>query len=136
MDHILLSFGALMTGFWGVAHLLATKAAVAGFGNLSADNRRILTMEWLVEGVALISVAAFVGAVTMVDPDAVVSLAVYAVAIATLIALAGVSLFTGFKVAFCPSGCVRSFLPAQLCSSPGARGCEHGSVGAARLTGP
>jgi hypothetical protein len=59
-------------------------------------------MEWIVEGVALISTAAFVAAATAVDPGAAVSSAVYAVAIGTLVVLAVVSLSTGFKVAFLP----------------------------------
>jgi hypothetical protein len=91
-----------MTGVWGIAHLFATKGVIAGFGDLSADNRRIITMEWIVEGVALISTAAFVAAATAVQPGAAVSSAVYAVAIGTLVVLAVVSLFTGFKVAFLP----------------------------------
>ena len=45
---------------------------------------------------------AFVAAATAVDPGAAVSSAVYAVAIGTLVVLAVVSLFTGFKVAFLP----------------------------------
>jgi hypothetical protein len=45
---------------WGIVHLLATKGVIAGFGELSADNRHIITMEWIVEGVALISTATFV----------------------------------------------------------------------------
>ena len=67
---------------------LATRGAVAGFGDISTDNRRIITMEWIVEGAA--------------QPQAPVSSAVYAVAIGTLVVLAVVSLFTGFKVAFLP----------------------------------
>jgi hypothetical protein len=59
-------------------------------------------MEWIVEGVALISTAAFVVAATAIDSRATVSAAIYAVAIATLLALAVVSLFTGFRVAFLP----------------------------------
>lgn len=82
--------------------MFATKGVVKGFGDLSADNRQIITMEWIVEGVALISTATFVAAATVVEPGAAVSSAVYAVAIATLVALAVVSLFTGFKVAFLP----------------------------------
>jgi hypothetical protein len=87
---------------WGIAHLFATKGVIAGFGDLSADNRRIITMEWIVEGVALISTAAFVAAATLVQPGSAVSSAVYAVAIGTLLVLSVVSLFTGFKVAFLP----------------------------------
>lgn len=93
---------AALTAGWGIAHLLATRGVVAGFGELTPDNRRIVTMEWIVEGAALISVAAFVTAVTATDPTAPSSIAVYAVAIVTLLALAAVSLFTGFRIAFLP----------------------------------
>jgi len=102
VNSILLYTAAAVTGVWGIAHLFATRGAVKGFGNLSEDNRRIITMEWIVEGVALISTAAFVAAATAVDPGAAVSSAVYAVALGTLVVLAAVSLFTGFKVAFLP----------------------------------
>lgn len=102
MSEIFLYAASAVAGFWGVAHLLATRGVVAGFGDLSADNRRIITMEWIVEGVALLSTAAFVTVATAIDPGAAVSSAVYAVAIATLLALATVSLFTGFRVAFLP----------------------------------
>jgi hypothetical protein len=99
---VLLYMSAALTGLWGVAHLCATRGVVAGFGDLTADNRRIITMEWIVEGVALVSLATLVAVVTAVDAAATVSSAVYAVAIATLVAMALVSLFTGFGVAFLP----------------------------------
>lgn len=102
MNFILLYIAAAVTCVWGIAHLLATRGVVRGFGDLSADNRRIITMEWIVEGIALISTAAFVAAATAVDPGAAVSSAVYAVALGTLVVLAAVSLVTGFRVAFLP----------------------------------
>jgi len=102
VNQIVLFIASAMTGLWGVAHLFATKGVVAGFGDLSTDNRRIITMEWIVEGVALISTAAFVAAATAIQAESLVSLAVYAVAIGTLVMLAVVSLFTGFKIAFLP----------------------------------
>jgi hypothetical protein len=98
----LLYVASALTGLWGVAHLFATRGVVDGFGELSADNRRIITMEWIVEGVALVSLAALVVAVTAVDAAAAASSAAYAVAIATLVVLACVSAFTGFRVAFLP----------------------------------
>jgi hypothetical protein len=98
----LLYIASSLTGLWGIAHLFATRGVVAGFGELTADNRRIITMEWIVEGVALISTAAFVAAATAIDSQATVSSAVYAVAMTTLLGLALVSLFTGFRVAFLP----------------------------------
>lgn len=100
--HILVYIAAAATGAWGIAHLFATRGVVAGFGELSADNRRIITMEWIVEGVALISLGSLVAAVTAVDGSSAVSSAAYAVAIATLAGLAVISLFTGFRVAFLP----------------------------------
>jgi hypothetical protein len=100
--HVLLYVAAALTGIWGVAHLFATRGVVAAFGELTADNRRIITMEWIVEGVALISLGALVVSVTAVDPAAAVASAAYGVAIATLLVLALVSLATGFRVAFLP----------------------------------
>ena len=102
MDQILIYIASTMTCLWGVVHLFATKGVVKGFGDLSTDNSRIITMEWIVEGVALISIASFVATVTAIQPEALLSQAVYVVAIVTLIALAFVSLFTGFRVAFLP----------------------------------
>ena len=102
MNDVLLYCAAASCGAWGVAHLSATRGVVAGFGVLTADNRRIITMEWIVEGVALLGVAAFVAAVTAVDAGAAASTAAYAVAIGTLLTLAGVSLATGFRIAFLP----------------------------------
>jgi hypothetical protein len=99
---VLLYIAAALTGVWGIAHLLATGGVVAGFGELSAHNRRIITMEWVVEGVALIALGALVAAVTIAGSGDAAASAAYAVAIATLLALAVVSLFTGFRVAFLP----------------------------------
>jgi hypothetical protein len=100
MNAIVLYVAAALTGLWGLAHLFATRGVVAGFGQLSPENRLIITMEWIVEGVALISTAAFV-VVATVNPSAGSS-ATYMVATGTLVVLTVVSLFTGFKVAFLP----------------------------------
>jgi hypothetical protein len=107
----LLYVAAALTALWGIAHLCATRGVVRGFGELTADNRRIITMEWIVEGAALVSMGALVAAVTAVGPGGGVGLppvatAAYVVAIATLVVLAVVSLFTGFRV---------KFLPFRLC---------------------
>ena len=102
ISHVLLYAASVITAIWGVAHLLATGGVVKGFGSISEDNKRIITMEWIVEGVALASTAAFVAVATVIDANSAVSAGVYAVSIATLLVLAIVSLFTGFKVAFLP----------------------------------
>ena len=102
VDLIFLYLGAALTALWGIAHLFPTKSVVEGFGDISFDNNRIITMEWIVEGVALIFMGLLVATVTVIDPLSLVSRAVYILTILALLVLAIVSLFTGFKVNFVP----------------------------------
>lgn len=106
MNEALLYVAAGLAGVWGIAHLSATRGVVAGFGDISTDNRRVITMEWIVEGVALLSLAVLVAVVTAVGRESGatsdVATGAYAVAIGTLVVLAAVSLFTGFRVRFLP----------------------------------
>lgn len=106
VNQILAYIGAGFTTLWGVAHLFPTKNVIADFGDISEDNRNIITMEWIVEGVALIFVGALVATVTVVDAASPVTRAVYWLAFIGLNALSVVSLFTGFKV---------NFIPFKLC---------------------
>jgi hypothetical protein len=102
VNQVLLYIASAMTGLWGIAHLFATKGVVSSFGDITIDNRRIITMEWIVGGIALISTASFIAVATAIQPESRVSSAIYVVAIGTLISLATASLVTGFKVAFMP----------------------------------
>lgn len=54
MNETLLYIGSAVIILWGIAHLIPTRAIVNGFGDISADNRKILTMECLAEGLSLI----------------------------------------------------------------------------------
>lgn len=78
-----------MSAAWGVAHIMPTGRVVAGFGNLSKDNRLILTMDWVAEGFTLVLLGVLVAVVTMrggsADP---VTQAVYAVAAGALLVFA------------------------------------------------
>jgi hypothetical protein len=85
---------------WGIAHLFPTKNVVAGFGDISEDNKNIITMEWLVEGVALIFIGVLVAMVTIIDPISAVSRAVCWLSFGMLNLLSVISLLTGFKVDF------------------------------------
>lgn len=105
-NEILLYLGSLLTVIWGVAHLFPTRSVVSDFGDISIDNKRIITMEWIVEGVTLIFIGILVSVVTLIDSDSAVASAVYITSSAALIVLALVSVFTGFKV---------NFLPFKLC---------------------
>lgn len=99
---ILLCIGAALTLLWGIAHLFPTKSVVRGFGDISVDNRHIITMEWLIEGVALIFIGLLVATVTLIDHVSPVSKFVYLLSAAALLALAVISLSTGFRVRFLP----------------------------------
>lgn len=97
-----LYLGAGLTILWGISHLFPTRNVVNDFGDISEDNRHIITMEWIVEGVSLIFIGILVSVVTYLDPNSLVSSAVYILSVIGLITLALVSLFTGFKVNFFP----------------------------------
>jgi hypothetical protein len=101
-----LYLGAAFTVLWGVSHLLPTRSVVKGFGTISLDNQRIITMEWIIEGVLLIFIGVLVAMVTIIDTTNSVSTAVYLLSAIGLLVLALVSLFTGFKI---------KFLPFRLC---------------------
>ena len=103
---ILIYLGALLPFIWGVAHLFPTKSIVRGFGDISQDNKNIIAMEWLVEGVALIFVGVLVVTVTVIDPMSIISIATYITSSCFLIIMAIVSLFTGFRI---------NFIPFRLC---------------------
>lgn len=98
----LLFVGAGLTFLWGVAHLFPTRNVVRDFGELTADNRRIITMEWITEGVALMFIGVLVALVTLVDRASPVSVAVYWATSGCLVVLAIVSAFTGARNAFLP----------------------------------
>jgi hypothetical protein len=49
---------------WGVSHIIPTREVVAGFGDISTDNRHIITMEWVAEGLSFIFVAVLIVVVT------------------------------------------------------------------------
>jgi hypothetical protein len=103
---ILIYSGSAFILFWGIAHLFPTRSVVSGFGEISADNKRIITMEWIIEGIALIFIGAINAIVTAIDHTSTISLAIYLSSAVVLIVLAFVSLLTGFKI---------SFLPFKLC---------------------
>jgi hypothetical protein len=52
--HAILYIGSVIIILWGIAHLIPTKAIVKGFGEISGDNKKVLTMEIIAEGLTLI----------------------------------------------------------------------------------
>jgi hypothetical protein len=90
--------GAFVVSLWGVAHLVPTRSVVAGFGGISLDNRRVLTMEWVAEGLTMLFVGALVAAVTLsAGADDSVSVLVYRLAAALLVGIAVLTALTGAR---------------------------------------
>jgi hypothetical protein len=106
IGQILLYISGLLTIIWGTAHLFPAKSVVQGFGNISQDNKNIITMEWLVEGVALIFIGILIVFITSIDPKTIISTVTYFSTAIFLFIMAIISFFTGFKV---------NFLPYKLC---------------------
>ena len=106
-NQILLYLGSVLPLGWGIAHLFPTKSVVKSFGDISADNRRIITMEWIIEGVSLIFIGAIVASVTYIDYTSLISKTIYWISFGMLNTFSIVSLLTGFKI---------SFLPFKLCT--------------------
>ena len=51
--NILLYIGSIITIGWGIAHIIAARAVVKGFGEISEDNKKFILMEWVAEGLTL-----------------------------------------------------------------------------------
>ena len=102
VNQVLLYAGSAIVIFWGVAHLFPTKSVVRGFGDISSDNKEIITMEWIIEGISLIFIGAIVITVTFIDRTSVISRTIYWICFIMLNVLSVVSLMTGFKIRFLP----------------------------------
>lgn len=106
-NHIWLHVGSAIIILWGVAHIVPTKSIVKGFGSISEDNRRIITMEWIAEGLTMCFIGILVLLVTISGgPQSRVSVYVYRTSAAMLVAMAGLSSLTGART---------PVLPMKLC---------------------
>ena len=106
MHKILLLSGSVLLFFWGIAHLIPINSVVKSFGNISEDNKHILVMEWIIEGLTLLFIAVIIATLTLLDYSNMISTTIFVQCIVMLNVLSVVTLFTGFKV---------KFLPYKLC---------------------
>jgi hypothetical protein len=102
INSIILYISAALLIFWGIAHLVPTRSVVKDFGHVSLDNKHIIAMEWIIEGVFLIFIGSVLVVLTYFDYKNEVSIIIYLFCFVTLNILALVSLFTGFKIRFLP----------------------------------
>jgi hypothetical protein len=90
---------SLIIAAWGAAHIWPWKKVVKGFGPVSYENRLIITMEWIAEGMTLVFIGAACASVTYVfGADSPAAGLMYRLSAFMLFSLAALSLFTGARV--------------------------------------
>jgi hypothetical protein len=97
---ILLYAGSVTILLWGLAHIVPTRSVVNGFEPLGVDNRRVLTMEWVAEGMTLM----FLGvlsllATLLLSRTAPGAILIYRAVALMLVLLAGWTAVTGGRTA-------------------------------------
>ena len=103
----LLIIGSIAIFLWGVSHIVPTPGVVAGFEPITSENRLIITMEWVAEGLTLCFIGALVLYITLgAGPDNPVSVMVYRAAAVMLLIMA---IWTGL------TGARTSIIPIKIC---------------------
>lgn len=103
----LVYLGAVVITAWGIAHVAPTQGVLGGFGVISDDNRRIILMEWVAEGMALAFIGLLVLLVTAIHgSEDAVSASVYRISAAMLLVMAAWTALTGART---------SILPIKIC---------------------
>lgn len=107
VSEILLYTGSGVITLWGIAHIVPTESIVDGFGAISQDSRRIITMESIAEGLALCFIGVLVFLVTSLGGSQnQVSVIVYLSCAGMLLAMAILTAVTGART---------SILPYKIC---------------------
>ncbi len=105
--NVLLYIGGMLNIIWGIAHLFPTNNIVKGFGDITLDNKLIIRMEWINEGLTLIFIGLLVIIVTFLTKVRTKPIKmVYLLSFLMLLAMSILSLLTGFKI---------DYLPFKLC---------------------
>ena len=102
-DLILLYIGGSLIFIWGIAHIIPTKSIVNGFGPISADNKKILAMESIAEGLNLCFIGALVLAVTsLAGTQSTAAFIVFLACAAMLLVMAILTTVTGARTPLIP----------------------------------
>jgi hypothetical protein len=103
INDILLYVGAAISTLWGIAHIVPTKSVVNGFGQISQDNKRIITMEWIAEGLTLCFIGLLVLFVTIWgEAPNRTSTIVYLASVSMLVVMAALTSVTGARTSIVP----------------------------------
>jgi len=98
VNEILIYIGSAIIILWGIAHLIPTRAIVKGFGDISADNKKVLAMEIIAEGLTLIflGVTPLLFTIMSDSENVTVNRIIFACAMMLLV-MALLTLFTGAR---------------------------------------
>ena len=100
---ILLYVGSAIIIVWGIAHIIPTRSVVKGFGEISEDNTKIITMEWAAEGITLCFIGVLVLLVTVIGgSQGAVSALVYRISAGMLVVMAVWTASTGARTSIIP----------------------------------
>ena len=100
---ILLYIGSAIIFIWGISHIIPTRSVVKGFGDLSPDNTKIITMEWAAEGITLCFIGLLVFLVTVIiGSQNPASLLVYRISAGMLVVMASWTALTGARTSIIP----------------------------------
>lgn len=92
--------GSAIAALWGVAHIVPTRNVLAGFEPLSRDNRLVLKMEWVAEGLTLVFLGVLGFLVTVLaGPTGAGAVVVYRAAAGMLLVMAAWTAVTGARTA-------------------------------------
>ncbi|MDH4209866.1 MAG: hypothetical protein OEV79_00235 [candidate division WOR-3 bacterium] len=104
---VLLYLGSGIIALWGIAHLIPTVSIVRGFGVISRDNRLVITMDWIAEGLTLIFIGFLIFFMTLIaGPGTAGARVVYRLCFGMLVTLSILSFFTDTRT---------SILPMKIC---------------------
>ena len=107
MSDILLYAGSIVILLWGIAHIIPTKNIVNGFGPISEDNKKIITMESIAEGITLCFIGILVLLVTsLAGSQSQAAHIVYLACAVMLFIMAILTTMTGART---------SILPYKIC---------------------
>lgn len=107
LDVILLYLGSAIITLWGIGHLMPTGSIVKGFGDISRDNRLIITMDWIAEGLTLIFIGLLIFFATLfAGHTSIGARVVFILCFVMLVVLSVLSFFTGART---------SVLPMKIC---------------------
>lgn len=98
MTETLIWIGSIIIILWGIAHIIPARGIIKRSGDISADNKKILAMGVIGEGLALVFLGVLPLLIVLLGwPYSVNGFIVYRAAAGMLLAMAVLTLLTGAR---------------------------------------